>query len=84
MIGLALFFIDKLTLNGITGNIFAVFSGISFAVLTLQLRKQKNDFPSDSVFLGNILTFIICILFILSGVKMKLKPILIVLILGAF
>ena len=38
---LALFFIDKLTLNGITGNIFAMFSGISFAVLTLLLRNRK-------------------------------------------
>ena len=84
MIGLALFFIDKLTLDGIMGNIFAVFSGISFAALTLLLRKQKNDSPSDSVFLGNILTFVICMPFISSGVTIEPKPILLVLVLGVF
>lgn len=84
LIGLALFFIDKLTLDGIMGNIFAVFSGISFAALTLLLRKQKNDSPSDSVFLGNILTFVICMPFISSGVTIEPKPILLVLVLGVF
>ncbi len=84
LIGLALFFIDDLTLDGITGNIFAVFSGMSFAALTLLLRKQKDDSPSDSVLLGNILTLIIGIPFISIGATIETKPIILVLILGVF
>jgi len=82
--GLTLFFIDDLTLDGIIGNILAVLSGMSFAGLTILLRKQKNDAPSDSVLLGNILTLIIGIPVILTGVEIELKPVILVLILGVF
>ena len=84
LIGLGLFFIDELTLDGFTGNILAAVSGICFAALTLLLRKQKDDSPSDSVLLGNIITFIIGMPFISSGIKIEMKPILLVLILGVF
>ena len=40
LFGLGLFFIDDLSLDGFTGNIFAILSGMSFAALTLLLRKQ--------------------------------------------
>ena len=81
---LALFFIDDLTLDGFTGNIFAVFSGMSFAALTLLLRKQKDDSPSDSVLLGNILTLIIGIPVIATDLSLELKPVILVLVLGIF
>ena len=84
LIGLGLFFIDELTLDGFTGNILAAVSGICFAALTLLLRKQKDDSPSDSVLLGNIITFIIGMPFISSGITIEMKPILLVLILGVF
>ena len=84
LIGLGLFFIDELTLDGFTGNVLAAVSGICFAALTLLLRKQKDDSPSDSVLLGNIITFIIGMPFISSGIKIEMKPILLVLILGVF
>ena len=84
LIGLALFFVDDLTLDGFTGNIFAVFSGMSFAALTLLLRKQKDDSPSDSVFLGNILTLIIGIPVISTGISLEMKPVILILILGIF
>ena len=82
--GLALFFIDDLTLDGFTGNIFAVFSGMSFAALTLLLRKQKDDSPSDSVLLGNILTLIIGLPVIATDLSLELKPVILVLVLGIF
>ena len=84
LFGLALFFIDDLTLDGFTGNIFAILSGMSFAALTLLLRKQKDDSPSDSVLLGNILTLIIGLPIIATSITFEAKPIVLILILGVF
>ena len=84
LFGLALFFIDDLTLDGFTGNIFAILSGMSFAALTLLLRKQKDDSPSDSVLLGNILTLIIGLPVIATNITFEAKPIVLILILGVF
>lgn len=61
--GMALFFIDNLSTRGMLGNLFAVLSGVSFAVFTVLMRMQKNGKPLESVFLGNILTAIIGIPF---------------------
>jgi len=85
LIGLGLFFIDDLSLDGFTGNIFAILSGMSFAALTLLLRKQKNDSPSDSVLLGNVLTLVIGLPAIATSVSFfEAKPIILILILGVF
>ncbi len=53
---MALFFIDDLTMGNFWGNMVALFSGISFAGMTLLSRKQKEGSPLESLFLGNILT----------------------------
>ena len=84
LIGLALFFIDDLTLDGFTGNIFAVFSGMSFAALTLLLRKQKDDSPSDSILLGNVITLFVGLPVIATGITLEMKPVILILILGVF
>ena len=84
LFGLGLFFIDDLSLDGFTGNIFAILSGMSFAALTLLLRKQKNDSPSDSVLLGNILTLVIGLPVIATGITFEAKPIILILVLGVF
>jgi drug/metabolite transporter (DMT)-like permease len=57
--GLALFFLDDLTTGGFWGNVCAISSGVTFACFVLFMRKQKNDLPLESVFLGNILTALI-------------------------
>jgi drug/metabolite transporter (DMT)-like permease len=57
--GMVLFFLDDLSKGGFWGNIIAIFSGIAFAGTALFLRKQKDHSPLESVFLGNILTFLI-------------------------
>ena len=54
--GMSLFFIDKLSLEGVWGNICATLSGIAFAGTVLFLRKQKAGSPLESVILGNIFT----------------------------
>jgi drug/metabolite transporter (DMT)-like permease len=57
--GMTLFFLDDLTTGGLWGNVCAIASGVTFACFVLFMRKQKNDSPLESVFLGNILTVLI-------------------------
>jgi drug/metabolite transporter (DMT)-like permease len=57
--GMTLFFLDDLTTGGLWGNVCAIASGGTFACFVLFMRKQKNDSPLESVFLGNILTVLI-------------------------
>ena len=57
--GMGLFFFDDLTTGGFWGNVCAISSGVTFACFVLFMRKQKNDSPLESVFLGNILTALI-------------------------
>ena len=66
--GLALFFFEELSFNKLLGNIFGVISGFGFAGTILFMRKQKNARPIDSIFLGNMITFIVCSPFYYSGV----------------
>lgn len=57
--GMVLFFLDNLSKGGFWGNIIAILSGVAFAGMALFLRKQKDHSPLESVFLGNVLTFLI-------------------------
>lgn len=57
--GMALFFLDNLSSTGVLGNIFAVASGVFFALQVIFLRMQKDGSPWESVYLGNIFTAII-------------------------
>lgn len=55
LIGIALFFFDRLTTAGFWGNIVALGSGVSFAAVALCLRKEKDGSPVAAIILGNIL-----------------------------
>ena len=55
LIGIALFFFDRLTTAGFWGNIVALGSGIAFASVALCLRKEKDASPVAAIILGNIL-----------------------------
>ncbi len=57
--GLALFFFDRLSLAGLTGNLVAIGSGLSFALMLIFLRKQKSGSPMESIVLGNALTAVV-------------------------
>ena len=82
LLGLALFFFDDLSFNGYLGNVLAILSGMSFAGLTLLLRKQKDDSPSDSILLGNILTLVIGLPVIVGDTEFDLNSIILILLLG--
>ncbi|HHW31749.1 MAG TPA: EamA family transporter [Clostridiaceae bacterium] len=64
--GMVLIFIGKVDVNGLLGNILAAGSGISFALLTIFMRMQKDGSPTDSVIMGNVLATIIGIPFIIN------------------
>ena len=57
--GMALFFMDELSLDGYLGNGVALVSGLCFAWLTLFLRRQKNSSALPSLLLGNLLAGVI-------------------------
>ncbi len=57
--GMLLFFLDRLTVGGVWGNVLALASGLTFAGMTTLLRKQKDGSPLESVLMGNILTALI-------------------------
>jgi len=58
--GTALFFLDRLTIAGSWGNVCAITAGVAMAWMTLFMRKQKTSSPMESVFLGNVLTALVC------------------------
>jgi len=57
--GVLMFFIDHLTFGGLAGNLLALISGLTFAVLAIFLRKQKDESALESVLLGNLFTALI-------------------------
>jgi drug/metabolite transporter (DMT)-like permease len=59
--GMSLFFLDQLSAGGLTGNILAVISGFAFASLIIAMRRQKDASPAGSAILGNLLTVLICL-----------------------
>ena len=65
--GIALFFMDQLTVSGFRGNVLALLTGVSFGWLALLMRKQKAGSPLESVFLGNVLTTLVCLPFMVGS-----------------
>lgn len=66
--GMALFFFDRIGLEGMTGNVLAALSGVTFALLNVFMRLQKDSSPVESILLGNILTAAIGLPFLLGAV----------------
>ena len=82
--GLTVFFFDELTISGVLGNVCAILSGMSFAALTILLRKQKDGSPADSILLGNLLTLLVGLPVIVTGVTWDPIPWLLIVVLGVF
>lgn len=57
--GMCLFFLDKMGGGSLLGNLIALGNGISFALISIFLRFQKNGRPEQSIFLGGFLAFLI-------------------------
>ena len=54
--GIALFFCDQFSPRGLTGILAALASGMSFGVMVMLLRKERDTSPASALLLGNILT----------------------------
>lgn len=66
--GMALFFVDRLNMNGLLGNIAAVASGITFAFFAIFMRMQKDGSPLESILLGSLLTAVVGLPFLYHSV----------------
>lgn len=65
--GMGLFFADGLELGNATGNLVAIFSGLAFALMTMAMRRQKDAQPVESIILGNLISFVVGLPFMLSS-----------------
>lgn len=65
--GMALFFLDNLSTTGILGNLMGAASGITFAFFTIFMRMQKEGSPLESILLGNIITAIVGLPFLMHS-----------------
>ncbi len=54
--GMVLFFLDRLSPEGLWGNVLAVGTGISYAVFTLAMRAGRDGSPVAAVIAGHGLT----------------------------
>lgn len=59
-IGMLLFFVGDIKIGEMTGNVFALLSGIALAGFFLGQRKIENTHKISSVFYGNMLIVVIC------------------------
>lgn len=53
-LGLILFFGDQLSPDGFYGNILAVLSGVTSAVMMVSFRAQKDATPEDSILIASL------------------------------
>ncbi len=81
--GMILFFIGDIDGGGLLGNILAVISGISMALMIISLKKVRNHKPLEVVIWGNIFTFIVAMPFY-SGIVLTSANITGILLLGVF
>ncbi|MDD2481123.1 MAG: DMT family transporter [Lutispora sp.] len=81
--GMLLFFIDNVGVGSMLGNVLAVISGFFLACVTIALRFQKDGSPVETTLIGNILTFLVAIPFIIGKVP-DIQSILGIVLLGIF
>ncbi len=68
--GVGLFFVDRLSLNGFIGVLAALASGLSFAWMTMLLRRQRHASPEAVLFLGNVATVLIALPWLVQPVDL--------------
>ena len=65
-LGMFLFFGDKLSTDGFYGNILAVLSGLTSAIMIVSFRAQKDGTPAESFLIASLATAIFCFPFVLK------------------
>ena len=69
--GVALFFLDQLSLQGLSGVVAALGSGIAYAWLTVLMRHQRTGSPEAVVFLGNGVTLLFALPWMFPVMKIE-------------
>jgi drug/metabolite transporter (DMT)-like permease len=82
--GMGLFFANELKWISVLGNLIGVISGISFAVMAILMRKQKDTSAVESIILGNLLAFVIGLPAIVTAPALPARGWLLLLVLGVF
>lgn len=59
LVGIALFFRDQFSPQGLLGIFFALVSGFGFGSMAVLLRLEKDSSPGSALLLGNLLTALI-------------------------
>lgn len=83
MFGMGLFFVGDIDKGEMLGNILAAFSGLALAGVILTLKLQEDGTAVEMTFIGNGITFLIGIPFMLLSVP-SLTSIFGLLLLGVF
>ena len=65
-VGLICFYGDGLTTGGALGNLFGLLAGLTFAWFLLFMRKQKDTSTIETVLLGNLLSALLGLPFLLG------------------
>jgi len=84
ILGMTLFFTDKLSSGSIYGNIFALLSGVAFAAFLLGMRKNKKEHQFVSIFYGNIIVVLITLYSIFQIESLSFSNFIMVSYLGIF
>lgn len=58
-LGMTLFFGDQLSPDGFYGNVLAVLSGVTSAIMIVSFRAQKSSSPEDSVLIASLVIALI-------------------------
>lgn len=83
ILGMSLFFIEKVGGGSLFGNILAIISGVSFALTAIFLRKLKDGSPINIIIYGNILSSLIGLPFLI-GASITSKSVIGLMFLGVF
>ena len=71
-----------MTMGNMIGNLLAILSGFTFAVMIVALRFQKDASPIESTLMGNLITFLVTIPFIAKAPMPDLTSIIGLILLG--
>ncbi len=66
-IGMALFFGDNLNFDGFVGNVLAIISGVTMALMIVGIRHQKEANPANAILIGNLLGGLVGLPFLLQA-----------------
>ena len=83
--GMALFFMGRLEIGSIYGNLIAILTGVCFAMFTLFIKRKKmlgNENTIISIIYGNILVGLICFPLIINDIVISSTQFYILLYMG--